>query len=146
MGYNVKKALAYIQKDLSKNWPNITFDYEQVDKDEVKVTAEITLKGFDDDIMLIINVYTGGTAQFRAVFDKIEKNENSLALLNDFNASDPFFKIFIRDDGFLELLHFVTFYSEDIFKHYANEFLYRLLDLDENDSMVELGKLTVSDQ
>lgn len=145
MQLNTKKALAYLQKDFSKNWGNLDFSYTQVDKDEAKVTAEVTLNGFDDDISLVINVYGGGTAQFRAVFDKLAINADTLALLNQFNDSNPFFKAFIRNDGYLELAHFISCYSEDIFKHYGNEFLYRILDLQESEALKELSALTVSE-
>ena len=145
MSLNTKKALANLQKDLSKNWEKLSFSYTQVDKDEVKVTSEVTLNDFDDDISLVMHIYSGGTATFRAIFDKIEKNANTLALLNEFNYSDPFFKAFIRDDGYLELSHFISCYSEDIFKYYGNEFLYRVLDLQDNSSMQELAKLTTSE-
>ena len=71
MALNMKKALKYIQKDLEKNWKNITFSYKQEGKDELKVDAEVELNGFDDNIMLIINGTAGGGFWCRAVFDKI---------------------------------------------------------------------------
>jgi hypothetical protein len=79
------------------------------------------------------------------VFDKIEEDEDSLELVNEFNKSQPFFKAFIRNDGFLELTHFVVCYAEDIYKDYGSEFLFRIVDLQENDAMKVLGQLTKSE-
>ena len=142
MSLNFKKEIANLQKDLSKNWEKLSFSYDQVDNDEFQAKSEVALDYVDDDISIIMHVYSGGTAQFRVVFDKIEKNEKSLELLNEFNYSNPFFKAFIRDDGFLELSHFIAYYSDDIFKDYGNEFLHRIIDLQDNTAMQELAKLT----
>ena len=142
MSLNFKKAIANLQKDLSKNWEKLSFSYEQVNKDEFQAKSEVALNNFDDDILIIMHIHSGGTAQFRVVFDKIEKNEKSLDLLNEFNYSNPFFKAFIRDDGFLELSHFIAYYSDDVFKDYGNEFVLRVIDLQDNTAMQELAKLT----
>jgi hypothetical protein len=142
MALNMKKALAFVEKDLDKNWSNITFSYSQEDKESIKVTADVTLNGFDDGIMLIINGHTDGATAFRAVFDKLEATPQSLQLLNKFNDENIYFKAYIRDDGYLELVHFCITYDESAYKESASEFLWRVLKLDEYESMKQLSALT----
>ena len=142
MALNMKKALKYIQKDLEKNWKNITFSYKQEGKDELKVDAEVELNGFDDNIMLIINGTAGGGFWCRAVFDKIEKTPEALEIVNAFNDGEIFFKAYIREDGYLELDNFFICYDEKVYGEYASEFLIRLADLNENEYMQQLSHLT----
>ena len=106
------------------------------------VASDITLNGFDDDIMLIIRGYEGGGFVCRAVFDKIEKTPHALDLLNTFNDNSAFFKAFIREDGYLELYHFFVCYDVKVYKEYGSEFLCRAADLNKDDAMVELASLT----
>lgn len=142
MAINIKRALTFLKRSLDKDWGKIDFKYSQESKDEIKATAEVTLNGFDDDIMLIINGYAGGGTSFRAVFDKIEKNPQTLALVNEFNDNNAFFKAFIRTDGYLELCNFFICFDECMYRDYGSEFLYRVVDLQKNDTMKKLSALT----
>lgn len=144
MALNMKKALAFLKKDLEKKWSKLGFAYK-LDGDELEAKAsEITLKGFDDDVMLLIRGYAGGGFVCRAIFDKIDKTPQTLELLNAFNDSSAFFKAFIREDGYLELSNFFICYDEKVYKEYGSEFLCRVVDLQENESMLQLSALTQS--
>lgn len=141
MGVNIKKIKAYLEKELSKKWANLDFECEY-EKDSVTFAASLTLNNHDDDIRAIIEAYEGGGSLFRAVFDKIDLTEDVLRLLNEFNADDPFFKAYVREDGFLELRHFFVCYDESMFKSYASEFLIRLADMADNEILQALTENT----
>lgn len=138
---NVQKVLQLLRKNLERDWAKLDFEYVS-GKDEVRARASLTLNNHDDDIEAIIAAYPGGGAVFRAVFDKIEKTEAVLGLLNDFNNDDPFFKAFVREDEYLELRHFFVCYEEAMFKSYAGEFLARLAGLADNKILQELTLYT----
>lgn len=140
---NLTKIMGYVKKELKSDWKKLNFTYKH-EKDEINVAASLTLNNHDDDIRAIINVYIGGGATFRAVFDKIEKTSEVLSLVNDFNDDNLFFKAFVRDDGYLELRHFMVCYDEKIFKDYSGEFLSRLAKLADNKILQKLTKLTHS--
>ncbi len=141
MNVNLKKVLTLMQKQLNKEWDNISFEYSSA-KDEVKATADITLNNHDDDIRVIITAYSGGGTVFRAVFDKIEKTTETLDALNDFNYDNPFFSAFIRDDDFLELRHYFICFEESMFKSYAGEFLSQLASLADDEYLQRLTSYT----
>ena len=142
MALNMKKAMAFLKKDLSKNWGKLDFEYTFEENGIKAVASDITLNGFDDNIMLIIRGYEGGGFVCRAVFDKIDKTPHALDLLNTFNDNSAFFKAFIREDGYLELYHFFVCYDVKVYKEYGSEFLCRAADLNKDDTMVELASLT----
>lgn len=139
---NIQKALQLMKKEIEKDWKDLEFEYTSR-KDEVQAIAKnIKINNHDDDVQVIITAYSGGGAEFRAVFDKIEKTTDILNLLNDFNHNNIFFKAFIRDDGFLELEHFFICFEEAMFKSYSGEFLSRLAGLSSNEYLQELTKYT----
>ena len=143
MALNVKKAMAIIQKDLSKTWAKLTFKYQVVDKEEIKITSNVTLKNVDDSILVVINVYGNGNCSFRVVFDKIEKTGESLYLINQFNDDEYYFKGFIRDDDYLEFKHVCVCYDLKNLKTYASDFLYKVANkLPDNQSVIALSRLT----
>ncbi len=140
---NVKKALAIIQKDLQKTWAKLTFKYEVVDAEEVKITSNVTLKNVDDSILVVINIYGNGNCSFRVVFDKIAKTGESLYLINQFNDDEYYFKGFIRDDDYLEFKHICVCYDLKNLKSYAGDFLYKVANrLPDNESVIKLSQLT----
>ena len=81
-------------------------------------------------------------ARVRAVFDEIEKTPRVLALLNDFNCEHPFFTAFVREDGFLELRHFVFLSDENAINEYPSEFLIRLANLADSETLLKLTRFT----
>ena len=140
---NTQKALAIMKKDLQKTWSKLTFKYQVVDKDEIKITSNVTLKNVDDSILVVINAYGNGNCSFRVVFDKIVKTGEALYLVNQFNDDNYFFKGFIRDDDYLEFKHVTVCYDLKNLKTYASDFLYKVANqLPENDAVVKLGALT----
>ena len=141
MNLNLKKIMSSMKKNLSKEWGKIDFDYK-LEKDELTISANLTLNNHDDDIQVAINIYEGGGSNFRAIFDKLEKTEYTYKLVNEFNDDDPFFKAFIRNDGYLELTNFFICYEPDQLEAYGNEFLLRLAELADNEILKQLTRLT----
>lgn len=63
MKLNLKKAMAFIQKDIKKNYPKLDFKYKHEDG-EIQVYANgLTLKGIKGDLTVSIRVYEGGGAK-----------------------------------------------------------------------------------
>ena len=141
MALNLKKVLKTIEKELDKEWGNLDFEYS-IEDDTATVTADLTLNNHDDDIKTMITVFEGGAAVFRAVFDEIEKTPRVLSLLNDFNCEHPFFTAFVREDGFLELRHFVFLSDENAINEYPSEFLIRLANLADSETLLKLTRFT----
>ena len=141
MDLNLKRVLALIQKDVENNWTELDWEFEQR-PEEVVVSTSISLKNIKGGIRAIIRVYVGGGVSLRAVFDKLEPTEEVLKLVNKFNEEQPFFKAFIREDGFLELSSFFVAYEMNMFKSYASEFLCRIDDLAEDDIIQTLASFT----
>ncbi len=142
MSIDLKKALKYCQKDLEKEWPNLDFEYLTNGKDKLTITANVTLGDLDDDIRIIIDCNSSGGFECRAVFDKLDKTDEVLYLVNKFNEDKLFFKLFVREDNYLELSHFFICYNEKTFKDYATEFLLRLLKLREDEIILRLTSIT----
>lgn len=139
---NLKKALTIIEKQLKKSWSKLDFEFKLESEKASATASHVTLRNHDDDISVIIRVYSGGTAVFRAVFDKIEKTPGALDVVNEFNDNGMFFKAFIREDGYLELSHFIVVYDEKIFKDYVDEFMIRLSKLADDEILQKLTKHT----
>ncbi len=138
---NIRKVLRLMRQQIDTEWSKLTFEY-CLDKEEVGAQAEVTLDNHEDDILVIIRVYAGGGADFRAVFDKKDKTPEILSLLNDFNKNNSFFTAFIRDDGYLELEHYFVCYEEAMFKSYAGKFLSKLANLSNNEDLQNLTQHT----
>ena len=144
MSANLKKTQQYIEKVLKKEWGKLSFTYE-LDKDSLDVTnSHLTLNNHTDDITIAINIYSGGMANFRAVFDKADMTGNMLALINQFNRENAFFCAFIRKDGYLELRNVIAFYDEKVLEQYTNEFMIRLARLADNTTLQQITALTHS--
>ncbi|MBR7160203.1 MAG: YbjN domain-containing protein [Clostridia bacterium] len=142
MSYNVELAMKYIRNKLDSEWDGINFEYELKDDACNVKGSNITLRNHDDDIMVIITAYDGGMAYFRAVFDKCDKTMRSLERLNAFNASNIFFKAYIRNDDYLELRNVIAFYDEADLAKYADEVLDRLAKLADDEELQALTSLT----
>ena len=138
---NLKKAEACVMKEINKNWSKLTFEHEH-DDNSADITANLTLNNHDDDIRVVINVYSGGMAHFRAVFDKAEPSADLLELINKFNAESVFFFAFLRDDGYLELKNIIAFYGEKMLTDYTGEFLSRLAQLADDETLQQITKYT----
>ena len=143
MSANLKKAQVFIKKELDKEWSKLTFKYE-MEKDCLSVTnSHLTLNNHTDDITIAINIYSGGMARFRAVFDKADaSNTTMLSLLNQFNRENAFFTAFIRNDGYLELRNVIAFYSEKDLQKYTSEFMIRLARLADDATLQKITAMT----
>ncbi len=141
MQLNLRRVMSYIERDLKTNWGKINFEYKTGDG-RIDIAANLTLKNHDDDIRFIITVYEGGGVNFRAVFDKIEKTPGVLNLVNEFNRKNISYWAFVRNDGYLELYHWFFCFNEEVLKVYANEMLYRLCKLADDEDLIALTKYT----
>ena len=142
IGYDLNLAKRYIQGALDTNYSGLNFEYEIKDNC-LTVAASLTLNGHDDGVRMVFNVYEGGMASFRAVFDKIEKLDVVvLTLLNDFNRAYSFLKAFVRGDGFLEISNGMAFYDEKMLGKYTCEFMSRVSDLSKDETLKRLTSLT----
>lgn len=145
MTLDVYKVLEVLKKDIQNRYSNIEFDYEikgSGDSEEAWVTADVTLNGFDDDIRLIFQARAGGGVQFRAVFDKLEKTDEVLVLLNEFNAMQHYFKLFVRNDGYLEAAHEFVCSRPETLVEYPSDCMWRLSNLTDNEIMKALTAYT----
>lgn len=137
MKINVKKAMQLLEKYFKKEWSKITFNYK-LESEKFQITADVTLKGFDQDLLLVIDGYEGGGASFRVVFDKFNDTADLYEKMNKFNDENLFFKAFLRNDGYFELKHFIVMYDVNTYSDYGNEFLHRVLKLNEFDTLIEI--------
>ena len=80
----------------------LDFNFERTD-DRLRATNELTLRGHDDNIYVAIDMYESGSFGVDFVFDKLEENPQTLALINDFNRNSVWLTAMIRDDGYLVL-------------------------------------------
>lgn len=80
----------------------LDFEFERKD-DRLRATNELTLRGHDDNIYVAIDMYESGSFGVDFVFDKLEENPHTLALINEFNRNSVWLTAMIRDDGYLVL-------------------------------------------
>ena len=80
----------------------LDFEFERKD-DRLRATNELTLRGHDDNIYVAIDMYESGSFVVDFVFDKLEENPQTLALINEFNRNSVWLTAMIRDDGYLVL-------------------------------------------
>lgn len=116
----------------------------KIEEDSLEVSDSITLKNHDDSILFQMSVYAGGMVHIRFVFDRIEKNINTLNLVNDFNLSNGFFTATIRDDSYLELENIFAYYDNKVFLEYPSEALSRIADFSDDQILKKLTSLTYS--
>ena len=146
MALDVYKALKQFKKTLAEDWSKISFNFEikgeDEDSEQAWATADVSINGFDDDIRLIFTAYAGGGVEFRAVFDKIDKTNDVLTLVHEFNRRNFFFKMFVRTDEYLELKHAFICDDVDLLDSYISECLYRIIDMNKNDIVKALSEHT----
>ncbi len=141
MALNLKKALAYMKKDLSKNFGKLDFEYEN-EGDKIIAKASVTLKRFDDGIFVKFVGTDKGLILGTAVFDKLEPSYDAFSLINNYNDNHIYFKAFIRDDGYLVFENARFYCDEKEFVDYASDFLGRLIDLQDEDDIQQLTSMT----
>ncbi len=142
MGYDLDKAKRYIQGALDTDYPKLNFEYERKDN-ALNVVASLNLNNHDDEIRMVFNIYEGGMANFRAVFDKIERVDLvALRLINEFNQTYSFLSAYLRKDGYLEIRNMMAFYDETMLGRYACEFMTRVSKLVNDETLLRLTRLT----
>ncbi len=142
MAYDIELAKRYIQGALDTEHPKLLFDYK-LEEEALNVVASLKLNNHDDELRIVFNVYKGGMANFRAIFDRLEQDDMiALQLVNEFNQNYAFFSAYIRKDGYLELRNMIAYYDETMLGKYALEFLSRLSKLAKDETLLRLTRLT----
>ena len=100
-GMNLRIVERDIKRFLNKEL-GLDFEFERKD-DRLRATNELTLRGHDDNIYVAIDMYESGSFGVDFVFDKLEENPHTLALINEFNRNSVWLTAMIRDDGYLVL-------------------------------------------
>lgn len=146
MAYDLDLAKRYVQGALDTNYGKLQFDYK-MEEEALHVTASLKLNNHDDKLMIVLNVYKGGMASFRGIFDKVvpEDLSEAIALANEFNQNYSFLSAYIRKDGYLELRNTIAYYDETMLGRYTCEFLSRLSDLAKDETLLKLTRITVSE-
>ena len=142
---NLKKVVKELEK-VFKVW-GISFGVgiKPTDSGGVKVeaSANLTLKGHDDEIYAYFTFYPNGVSEYSFTFDKLEKNEETLGLVNKFNEEVLWFNAYI-DDEYLQLSHLTLGISEKTVAAYTHAVLDNLAnDEDVAKHLTPLTKLTV---
>lgn len=148
MEFDVYKALKQFRATLTKDWTKLTFDYEikgDGDKEKAVATATgVSLNGLDDDITIIFAANKSGVVQFRAVFDKIDATNEVLNLVHEYNRTAYFFKMFVRDDEYLEIQQSFICYDPIDIDEYIGECMARLINTNKNELVKTLTQYTHS--
>lgn len=71
---------------------HIAFHVEALTDDKLEFTANVSLKGCDDDILIDTVVYDSGTIHLFLKFDFLDPTERNLKLVNDFNVNSSWAK------------------------------------------------------
>ena len=100
-GMNLRIVERDIKRFLNKEL-GLDFEFERKD-DRLRATNELTLRGHDDNIYVAIDMYESGSFGVDFVFDKLEENPQTLALINEFNRNSVWLTAMIRDDSYLVL-------------------------------------------
>ena len=137
MSLNLKRVQLMLQKDLTKNFEKIRFQYE-IDDNMLRVAADISIQGLSNDISYVIDAYSGGLVSFRAIFGKVKQALELLVAINQFNDSQMFFKAFHRDDLFVEFSNSFFIEDESAIRNYGAEFLSRLIGLAKDEGALRI--------
>lgn len=146
MELDVYKALRQFKTTLTRDWTKLTFECEikgDGDRERACATASgVSLNGLDDDISIIISAHKFGLVQFRAVFDKIDATNEVLNLVHEYNRTAYFFKMFVREDGYLEIGQCFICYDIADIDDYLGECMARLANVNKNDIVKTLTQYT----
>ncbi len=138
-GTNLRKAEKSIRAQLKKNWAKLDFKFENEDN-AFKATANLSLRNYDDNIMVVYRATSGGMAIFRAIFDAVDVNERILTLLNNFNQGESFFTAFVGK--YLEIKSSTPIYNEKDVGEYLGECMARMSKMADNNYLKEIAKFT----
>ena len=86
---------------LKKEMPNVDFDYEHDEEEDIYSAHHVTLKGLDDDILLAICVSDIHLMLVTFTFDKLPPTDEAVMALADFNTEENYLCAYVDDDGFL---------------------------------------------
>ena len=136
---NLRKAEKIMKKHLVKDM-KLDFTFEKDGADHLKAKNSVTLKGHDDDILIVIDVYANGILGVDFIFDKLEKTVKTLELIENFNESTPWLCAYISSKGYLCLRYNVADIVEDTL---APNLIFILNKLVSDDVKAPLQLLTV---
>ncbi|MDD5884482.1 MAG: YbjN domain-containing protein [Erysipelotrichaceae bacterium] len=140
---DLTKAQRLAMYALSEKMPGIALTPTLWDDGKkLKISGNIRIKGHDDAIFVTLECGEVGFAVMTMVFDKIEKTEYTLDLVNRFNCEQWFFRCFIRDDGYLVLDSCFDVYEEQYFAASTVLFFSEAAIVGKNSTLKELTRLT----
>lgn len=94
--------LKHVAKEFTKEWNQIDFDTQfDNENNALKISANLSAKAYDDEILLIANIYDRGDSAavyIEFCFDELELTNGTLRLINGFNEESLFLKAHV-DSG-----------------------------------------------
>lgn len=144
---DLELAASKALEELKREFGDLGFRKQYINKDNVLelYIESITLGDYKDSIRISLELSKGSMAYFSFSFDYLEKNLETLALINTFNANNLFFKAFIHDRGYLVLENNYAVYSEEEFANQCVQFMLRGNRLAEDKNLQALTALTTSE-
>lgn len=136
---NLKKSLANLKKFLDKNFSNFKIYYDTKSENCYCANLQVALKKVD--MFVTFSMVKIGLVTFIAVFDKIEKTQETLNLINDFNKNQFMFTLAINPSGHLELRNSSFCDDESFLKTYGEQTMGYLGIYLEDKNQKELVKL-----
>lgn len=137
---NLKKTVKVLNR-VFKEW-GLEFEVElEPGNKRVRATDSLSIDGFDDDIFADFRFYESGACEYLFTFDKLWKEESTLALVNDYNANSVWFKAYL-DEEYLRITHTVCNLTDDALEQYTNRILAYMVEEDNKKILYPLTELT----
>lgn len=138
---NLKKAQKIIE-DMFKDWLDITTEMED---ERLICKADIVAKAYDDDISLMMAFYANGSGYIDFCFDYLDKDEETLDLVNTFNENVLRLKAAIGDNGFLKISYY-EYVTEDTIAQIVKKVFDELVDDDTVKYLKPITEFTYADK
>ncbi len=121
-----RMAERILKKVLNDEFGLDEFKYEMNDNGDLIATNSITIKAFDDDIYCRFRLTEDDLVVYSFTFDKLEKTDRALRLINTFNENCMFFKAHC-DDEYLKIQHVAYVLNEDDLEEYTTQVMNALV-------------------
>lgn len=143
---DLNRVMRLMKQDIDEDWAHLDFSYQLKEDDDgdefLKIVADLSVEGIDDDIRAYFIAYESGSLLFRAIFDEIEATDEVLTLVNEYNSANFYFTMTVSEEGYLSLFHVRPLANEEAYATYASECLTRLVDACEDNIMQALTEYT----
>ena len=125
-----------------KEWSNLTFEVDKETSSSISFNAELSIDGYDDDILL--NVTADDDLLISFTFDSIEPTLANFELINDYNANANTFKAYImkgKSDNYFALEYYYEVFGKASEKEFAEVISAALLALVADSTKQELAPI-----